>query len=336
MRHQIFGAGIAAIILVLSGLSASAQLVTGRSSTEPVEIRGQVRYAGGNSPAVDVLVQLESLNGGYVGQERTDRLGKFRFSGLLPQQYFVELRHPGFQGIRREVNLVMVAAEYLQIALIPDDLARGNSATVFSPKIIDANVPPEARKEFEKAQVAFVNNKKPEEGILHLEKAIQFYPKFVEAQLQLGTAYMDKQQWDKAEDVLKSALANDPKVVNVYFALGALYLQQKRFDEAERSLVKGLEMENRSWQGHYTLGRVYWTRNDSGDLMKAGRQVALALQLNDDFADAHLLAGNIFLRAKMRNEAVEEFEKYLRLAPKGEFATQTRETVAKIKKAQSQ
>jgi Flp pilus assembly protein TadD len=333
MRHATFKVLIISLIFSLAAFSALAQ-VGGHSSTEPIEIRGQVRYATGLGPAVNVLVRLESLNGGYIGEERTDNLGKFRFSGLLPVQYLVYIRNPGYRDIQREVNLVMIPSDYIQLQLVPDNpLASG--APIYARKLLDANVPAAARKEFEKAEVAFLNNKKIDEGISHLEKAIQIYPKFVEAELRLGTAYMDQQQWDKAEQALKRALAIDPKAVNAQFALGAIYLQQRRFEEAERALLKGLVIENRSWQGHFTLGQVYWTRNSSGDLLKAGRQIALTLQLNPGLAGAHLLAGNIFLRAKKRDDAIVEFQEYLRLAPKGEFAYQVRETLQKIRPPKS-
>ena len=327
MPRRIFGVALFSLIFLFSIGSSSAQL---RSTTEPTEIRGQVRYARGNAPVVDALVRLESLAGGYVGEERTDRLGKFRFPGLLPIQYFVSIRQPGYQEIRREVNLVMVASDYIQIQLIPDD-ENTTSANIYSSKIIDANVPPEARKEFERAQAAFANGKKGDEAILHLEKAVRLYPKFVEAELQLGTAYMDRKQWDLAEQALRHALELNPKTANADFALGAMYLEQRRFEDAERVLRKGLDLENRSWLGHYTLGRVYWTRSANGDLQRAARQVALTLQLNDNFADGHLLAGNIFLQAKRREEALQEFQTYLRLAPKGPYADQTRETVKRLR-----
>lgn len=331
MRHLILGTIIIGFIFPLAAYSAFGQM---RSSTEPVEIRGQVRYARG-APAANVVVRLESLSGGYVGEEQTDNLGKFRFPGLLPIQYFVNVRHFGFQEIRQEVNLVMIPSAYIQLQLVPEDSNSGGDST-YSSKLINANVPAEARKEFEKGMVALLNDKKIDEGISHLEKAIQIYPPFIEAQLRLGTAYMDQHQWDKAEQALKRALEIDPKAVNAHFALGTTYLQQKRFDEAVKVLLRGLEIENRSWQGHFALGRVYFTRNAPEDLVKAARQVAVTMQLNPDFAEAHLLAGNIWMRAKKHAEALLEFQEYLRLAPKGEFAAQTRETVQKIKMSQGQ
>jgi tetratricopeptide (TPR) repeat protein len=334
MQCAIFKVLVFAFILTLWVCPARTQGGI-HSSTEPIEIRGQVRYAQGGAPAANVLVRLESMSGGFVDDQITDNLGKFRFSGLVPIQYFVYIRLLGFQEIQREVNLVMVASDYVQLQLVPDSFVPGRASSYAGIKLVDANVPPEARKEFERAETALLNEKKKDEGISHLEKAVQIYPNFLEAELRLGTAYMDQQEWDKAERALKRAIEIDPKAANAYFALGEIYLQQRRSDDAEKILRKGLEIENRSWQGHFTLGRVYWTRNASGDIFKAGRQIALTLQLNPGLAQAHLLAGNILLRANKRADAVTEFQEYLRLAPKGEFAAQVRETVQKIKQSES-
>jgi hypothetical protein len=46
-----------------------------------------------------------------------------------------------------------------------------------------------------------------------------------------------------------------------------------------------------------------------------------------------LLAGNIFLKARKNAEAKVEFEEYLRLAPSGQYAAETRQIVDKIAKA---
>jgi hypothetical protein len=55
-----------------------------------VEIQGQVRFAEGGAPAANVVVRLESYDGGgSITEAFTDRLGKFRFTGLPPAQYSV-------------------------------------------------------------------------------------------------------------------------------------------------------------------------------------------------------------------------------------------------------
>lgn len=300
------------------------------SSTQPIQITGFLRYADG-SPANEVVVRLERLSGGYVTDVRTDRLGKFRFTGLSPQQYHVVIRHPGYRDIEREVNLVMMAAENLQLALIPDRSEVGTKPPPPSSKLVlDASVPAEARKEFEKADAILATHKKERTGdaMVHLQKALMLYPNFLEAQLKLGAAYMDLQQWDNAEQALKRALEINPKTVNAYLALGEVYLRQKKYSEAEKALRDGLMVEARSWQGHFALARLYYTK---GDLARAGKQVVLTIQLNDSFPDARLLAANIYLKINNRQAALEQFQEYLRLAPKGEFAVQARQAIEKLK-----
>ena len=141
---------------------------------------------------------------------------------------------------------------------------------------------------------------------------------------------MDLGEWEKAEEALNRALEIDPKTVNTLFAIAELNLQRKNYVEAERFLIEGLNIENRSWQGHFMLGRLYWSKDE---IVKAGRQVALALQLNPNFAEAHMLGANILLRAGKREDALLEFEEYLRLAPKGAYVAQARKAVQKLKQS---
>ena len=326
-RPKLFLVTLLLTLAPYAGLGQSSQPMF--SSNQPVQITGYLRYANG-SPANEIVVRLDKLSGGYVTEMRTDRLGKFRFSGLSPQQYFVVIRHPGYQDISREVNLVMVPSENLQLALIPDPTDVGNKPPPASSKLVlDASVPADARKEFEKADAVLATQRKEKtvEALVHLRKALMLYPKFLEAQLKLGAAYMDLQQWDNAEQALKRALEINPKTVNAFLALGEVYSHQKKYSEAEKALREGLIIEDRSWRGHFALARLYYTK---GDLAKAARQVGLTIQLNDGFPDAHLLAANIHLKVNNRQDALEQFREYLRLAPKGEFAAQARQAVEKL------
>ena len=294
-------------------------------------ITGQVRFAQGGAPAENIIVRLDSFAGGYVGEERTDRLGKFRFTGLAAAQYVVTIRMPGYREIQRQVELETNPSDYLQLQLTPEKPGAAAPAPDGSVgRTVDANVPAEAHAELEKGRAALLDRKKIEEALTHLEKAVRIYPRFYEAQLLLGTAYMDAGRWEQSAAALGRARALNPKSGAALFALGEVYRHQKKYDEAERALNEGLAIDEKSPAGHYTLGRVYW---DRGDYAKAGPQVGRAIQLKPDFAEAHLLAGNILLRARQGENALTEFEEYLRLAPNGEFAGQARQMVEKIKKA---
>jgi tetratricopeptide (TPR) repeat protein len=227
-------------------------------------------------------------------------------------------------------------------------LSRDNShpvTTASTAGSIDANVPAAAQKEFDKGVATLGEGSKPKtiEAVKHFEKALSLYPQFVAASLKLGTAYMDLEEWDKAEKTLLTTIDLDPKAANALFALGEVYLQKNKNQEAEQALVKGLALEDRSFLGHLNLARVYWERvRNNKDLVaakptleKSYNEVNRALQLNLNLAGAHLLKGNLLLRVGRTTDALTEFDEYLRLEPKGELANETRALVDKIKTATS-
>jgi len=307
---------------------ALAQQPSTRTLPSSVEITGQVRQASGGAPAENVLIRLEASNGGLVGQEMTDRLGKFRFSGLSPAQYIVTAHAPGFVDSRQQVDLQTSLRSYLVFQLVAEKQPAASSAGPTF--VIDAKIPAEAQNEFNLGRTELLEQKKLDSGITHLEKAIKLFPDFAEAHLLLGMALMDNKQLERAERELRRTEEINPKLAAAQFTLGEVYRRQKKYDAAEKVLQEGLKTEPRSSQGHLNLGRVYY---DKGDLAKAGPEVGQAIQIKPDFAEAYVLAGNLFLKARKAESALQMFEEYLRLEPNGQFAAETRELVAKIKRA---
>jgi tetratricopeptide (TPR) repeat protein len=152
---------------------------------------------------------------------------------------------------------------------------------------------------------------------------------------------MDQGAWDKAERALARALEIQPQTANALFALGELYLKQKKEADAEKVLLQGLQFEDRSWQGHLSLGHAYW--NMAAQFSDETRCRTLlegsyaharrALELKPDLAAAHLLKGNLLFKARRAQDALHEFEEYIRLDPSGQFVAQTRTLVQRIKLA---
>jgi tetratricopeptide (TPR) repeat protein len=289
------------------------------------EISGEVRLPEGGPPARNITVRLERFSGGILDQMPTDGRGRFRFTNLQRGYYTVFVNAPGYRQVQQQADLQVVVKLYLVFELIPDKL---NITTPDTP-VIDARVPLEAREEFIKGRAAFLDEK-VKEALPHLKRAIELYPDFFEAHYLLGTAYVKELRWEDAEAALRRALEIKPESTAVIFSLGEVYRRQKRYADAEKLLEDGLKLEENSWQGHFTLAHVYW---DKAEIIKAAPHVGRTLQLKSDFADAHLLAGNIFLRLNMLDRAVVEYDEYLRLAPKSEAAEQTRQLVLKIRKA---
>lgn len=331
----------AIVAIVLLHIASLAQVQQGPLPGSSLEIHGQVRFTDGGAPAQNVLVRLESYDGGgSLSEAFTDRSGKFRFSGLVPAQYTVRVHESGYLDSQQAVDLQTASSGYVILQLTRD---KSRTPAISTGSSIDANVPAAAQREFDKGVIVLAEGRKEKtaEAALHFEKAITIYPQFVLARLKLGTAYMDLERWDLAEKMLLTTFEIDPKAANALFALGELYLQKNKNQEAERVLLQGLKIEDRSFLGHLNLARVYWIRAQSLKnldqakpvLEKSYDEVKQALQLNPNLAGAHLLKGNLLLRVARTGEALKEFDEYLRLEPKGETADETRAVIDRIRKA---
>ena len=295
-------------------------------SNQSFEVSGQVNLAGGSSPAHEVPVRLERFSGGIVDQLSTDARGRFRFGNLQRGYYKVVINTAGYQPAQQEADLTLMFKVYLVFNLVPVD-SNANVSSL-SLDVIDARIPSSAREEYMRGRDA-LGRKSHAEAIPHFQQAISIYAEFFDAQLLLGTAYMDLREWQKAENAMGRALEIRPDNARALLSLGEIYWRQKRNAEAERALLDGLKLDENNWHGQFTLGRLYW---EAGNALKAGPYVGRTLQLKPDFAEAHLLAGNILLKLAQTQRAKIEYEEYLRLAPKGVYAAEARSLIKKLEK----
>jgi Tfp pilus assembly protein PilF len=318
---------IAIFALVPTSLFAQRDRDTYTNNSQTFEVSGEVRLPGNASAPQNVQVRLERFSGGIVDQIPTDNRGRFRFPNLPRGYYKVIVNAPGYRPTQQDADLQVLFRIYLVVELTADNSTNTSGVRILN-EVVDARIPAAAREEFSNGRTALAR-KDYQQAIIHLEKAISGYSSFFDAQLLLGTAFMDLREWNKAEKALLRAVEIKPDNATAIIALGEVYWRQKRNTEAEQTLLDGLKLDDKSWHGHFTLGRLYW---DMGEVMKAGGPIGKTLQLKPDLAEAHLLAGNILLRVNQRERALVEYREYLRLAPKGEFVVQVQELVRKVEK----
>lgn len=317
-------------VLLVLGVQASGQRDrdTYNPGNQSFEVAGQVNVSETNEPVRKVPVRLEKFSGGIIDEINTDNLGRFRFTSLQRGYYRVIINAPGFNPAQQEADLTFLFKAYLVFALATSNsplLSRSSELI----DVIDARIPANAREEYARGRAALAK-KSYADAVLHLDKAVFLYPNFFEAQFLRATAFIDMRQWAKAEEALQKALEIKPENGPVLIYLGEVYWRQKRFPESEETLLAGLKLDDKSWHGQFTLGRLYW---EMGKVAQAGPPIGKALQLKPGFAEAHLMAGNILLRMSEQQRALVEYQEYLRLSPRGEFASQARELVQKLQKA---
>jgi tetratricopeptide (TPR) repeat protein len=313
---------VTVILLLASSASGQRDRDAYNPNNQSFEVSGQVSLRDGG-PAQNIPVRLEKFTGGLIDQMNTDARGRFRFPNLLRGYYRVIINAPGWKPLQQDADLQLMSKAYLVFEL----MGEGTSVAA-GPEVIDARVPAIARDEFVLGRAALARKSYPE-AVTHLQKAVSGYPEFLAARMLLATAYIDQREWSRAETVLQGTLEQKPDSAPTLMALGEVYWRQKKYKESEELLLAGLKIDDKAWHGYFTLSRLYL---DLNDIPKAAAAVSHTLQLKEDFAEGHLLAGNILLKVNQQQRALNEYQLYLQLAPKGEFAPQARELIAKLQK----
>ncbi len=277
---------------------------------------------------------MESEQNGMAAEVQTDSAGRFQVNMLQKDRYTVTAHAAGFVEAQQEADLNTFPHAYLVFTLKPAPGANGVPAGPMSldPMVSAADLaaPPEAQSDYEKGRKLLLDQHKPKESIEPLKKAIQVAPNYPLAYFLLGTAYMDDQKWGDAENALNKAIANNDKLGPAYLALGSCLNAEKKYSDAEKPLLKGLDLVPDSAQGQYQLGWTYWSL---GRWQDADPHVRKSLSLDATNPAAHLVMGNILMRERDGKDAFHEFNEYLRLDPKGEYADATRDLVKRLDKA---
>src|SRR5579859_81641 len=297
------------------------------------EINVQVRNSDGTPAPRGIHLRLEAQEGGSSADCVTETGGKCRFLPGSGGMYVIRVSQLGYQEVSVDVNLVDTLRAYVNIVLRPDpgsSLADSHSeASGISVSALDLGVPENARQEFEKGQRALSENKL-DASISHFRKAIKLYEPFPQAYTLVGTAYMEKKEWNEAEKALQRATNLDPKSSDAYLALGAVLNQTKVYPRAEAALLRGLELNPEAPGGHYELAKTYW---ELGRWQEAAPHARKAVSLTPDLASPHVLLGNILLRERNAQGALHEYQEYLQLDPNGSMAEGVRKMVEKLQKA---
>jgi tetratricopeptide (TPR) repeat protein len=105
-----------------------------------------------------------------------------------------------------------------------------------------------ADETFDKKHMAFYHLAKVykelgdrEKYLEYLRKATAYNPMFIDAQLELGSAYMDLKKYDEAEELFKSLISNNFTMPNVYLSLAKVYYETGRLEKAKEAIRMVLE-----------------------------------------------------------------------------------------------
>ena len=215
-----------ALLLLLLLASFSSISAQGGSVLE-----GKVITPSGTQPTTPVRVKL-TFNGRPIHETFTDLSGRFTFPGLRSGTY--QLTAEG-DGLTFETTAVAAdipafggsGQSFTQDVQLRPIIHKPNSG----PGVVNAftqNVPAAARQALEAGLKSAEEGKAPA-AIENMRKAIQIFPEYFDAHLQLGNVFLKTDQLQDAIAELDKAREINPNDERAYQSFGLLLMKQRNY-----------------------------------------------------------------------------------------------------------
>jgi superkiller protein 3 len=169
-------------------------------------------------------------------------------------------------------------------------------------------VPPEEQKALahnERGLDLFARGKF-EQAVREYDEAIRLYPALAPAHNNRGSALFALGRFDDAAAAFDKAVALDPNYGQAHFNLALAYLKLGREKDANDALVKASRAYLASGDAHFIAGELKEAEEDYRGL----------LQIDPDYAPAHLRLGLVYNAQRRYDEAVESFRRVAARQPR--------------------
>ncbi len=316
---------IAVLIALLVFASTVVMAQAGISQFQGADISGQLQLRSGfTAQLMGIKVVIQTRTGAEVARTVTDSKGRFQFRGMAPGVYLVSVRQEGYLDSPQQVDVSFTPQARVFIDLIP--AGGGNQPAAGSVDADVSRLSQDAQQAFAKGLELLFKEKKPAPSIAEFKKVEKLAPEFASGYVHHGLALLDLGRLPEAESTLGKAVMKSPDDFYANFYLGTCLNSEQKFADAERVLRKALAKQN-SAEANYELSRSLFGQGRWEDAETPASQCT---KLAPGFAPVHVVLGNISLRKRDANGALQHFREYLKLDPNGPFSQQTRDLVNKI------
>ncbi|MBF0345660.1 MAG: tetratricopeptide repeat protein [Nitrospirae bacterium] len=159
--------------------------------------------------------------------------------------------------------------------------------------------------------VAYFNELEYDKAIAEFKEAKSLNPLFGLTHYPLTrdnlvSTYIKKGKYEDAIKELNESLIYEPNDTEAHIRLGLLYVNQKRIDDAVKSFKKATALNSSLVMPRYYLGLVYVDLDRFEEAIHEFRSAAL---LNPKLGRIYVALGDTFLKQKKLEEALVEYEK---------------------------
>lgn len=145
-------------------------------------------------------------------------------------------------------------------------------------------------------------------AIASFERALALHPKYVEAENNIGLAWRELNDADKARAAFETAIewqGTTPTDAQPFLNLGKLYGDQHQPAKAIEFLQRAVELAPNNPSVHEELSHVYAAQPD---LTRAQAELEKAIELAPSVSSLHYQLGQLYRRQGLAAQAKKEFE----------------------------
>jgi tetratricopeptide (TPR) repeat protein len=320
----------AASVLTHSGSFARAQTVS--RAIHQIEARLQYKRTRVSNMRVRLL---RSAGMQPVAETISRSEGEVRFTNLTVDDYILET----FETDIYEATMTNVSVNPIDrgrtvpftvnvIVDIPLKLSAAPPAAGVVRADVDVNVPKAALKHYREGMKALDDRNSPR-ALTEFRAAIEAFPSYYAARLELGRELRRGKQLKEAEVVLAPLREIAPKQVEWRVEYGMVLLEQQRREEAARELLEAVRMDEPNWAAHLSLGWALLEDRPEESVPHFER----ALKIDEQkAARAHIALARIAETKGESARAVAHLDAYLALAPNAQDAEAVRRLANLLRK----
>ncbi|MGB7218593.1 MAG: tetratricopeptide repeat protein, partial [Vicinamibacterales bacterium] len=311
---------LAALAVLVSATPVAAQ--TGRVQGVVVDSMGM--------PIEGATVIITQVNGSSKYETKTGKDGSYLQIGLIGgTSYLVTVKKDQLTAVRT----VMMRGTGFRVNFTlepnnPDGLPKeGVSAAAESQRVFSEGLELSRAGKFDDAIQKFTAV-----AGLNAKCSDCFY--------NIGYAYLQQKNYDKAEEAYKKAIEIKPDYADAFTDLAKIYTLQRKFDQAAQASAKAAEFGAASAAAPGALGGgnadalfnqgvTLW---NGGKIAEAKKQFEAAIAANPNHAESHYQLGMALVNENNLKGAAAEFDTYLKLAPNGPNAATAKAIAAQLPK----
>ena len=323
----------------------------------PIYLSGDVKLPDGSSPPSRVVI--ERVCGASVRPEGyTDSAGHFSFqvSNQNSAMFFdasvsgeaaTRADIPGRQRSGERNNLAGCDIRANLSGFLSSSITLGFRNPLDNPHIGTITISPlvsggdstfsvttglaskDARKAYEKG-LDHAKSQKWTEAEREFSRAVQIYPNYAIAWLELGKVHQRLKKADDARGAYRQALQIDPKFVNPYAPLIALQTNQQRWEDVARDFSELMKHNPYPSMDLYFFAAVANYNLNNKDAAERQVREAARLDSRHEIPKINHLFGLILAEKKDYDAARENIRLYLKLSPNAVEADDVRQLLTEI------